>query len=41
MEFDIVSRHYVYRMLAEKRWNKQEETLHSYILNMQSLAQQG
>ncbi|XP_036347707.1 uncharacterized protein LOC118757077 [Rhagoletis pomonella] len=41
-EFDsAVSRQDVYRTLTERKWKHLEESLHCYILTMQSLAKQG
>ncbi|XP_017469979.1 PREDICTED: uncharacterized protein LOC108361754 [Rhagoletis zephyria] len=38
-EFDFaVTRQEIYKMLAQRKWKKRDETLHRYVLNMQAIA---
>lgn len=38
-EFDFtISRKEIYKMLAHRRWKKEEDTLHCYVLSMQATA---
>ncbi|KNE86662.1 hypothetical protein PSTG_19974, partial [Puccinia striiformis f. sp. tritici PST-78] len=38
-EFDVaVTRQHIYKTMSQRRWNKREESIHCYILKMQSIA---